>query len=128
MYTLTVRTYANYLDDYLMEDKRRDQVADQHKRRRLNKAAATFDPLTTQESDANHITLDILTEKSELGTLVNKSRAKSSYTYVDTVAILEKPSDKCVIQNKNWALEVYQVNVLGTAGSANTTDILMRPL
>jgi hypothetical protein len=37
--------------------------------------------------------MDLLAEKSEWGALV-KSRAKSSYTYIDTVAILEKPSDK----------------------------------
>ena len=77
---MTTRTYANHLDDYLIENKRRDHVADQHKRRRINKAAATFDPLTTQESDANDITLDLLAEKSEWGALVNKSRAKSSDT------------------------------------------------
>ena len=91
---MTIHTYANYLDDYLIENKRRDHVADQHKLRRINKAAVTFDPLTTQESDANDVTIDLLAEKSEWGALVNKSRAKSSETYTDTVAILEKPSDK----------------------------------
>ena len=90
---MTTRTYANYLHDCLIKNKRRDHVADQHKLRRINKAAETFDPLTTQESDANDVTLD-LAEKSEWGALVSKSIAKSSYTYTDTVAILEKPSDK----------------------------------
>jgi hypothetical protein len=92
VYTLTIHTYANYLDDCLIENKRLDHVADQHKLRPINKATATSDPLTTHESDDNDITLDLLAEKSEWGALVNKSRAKSSYT--DTVAILEKPSNK----------------------------------
>jgi hypothetical protein len=94
VYALTIHTYANYLDDCLIENRRRDDVADQHKLRPINKAAATFDPLTTHESDDHDITLDLLAEKSEWGALVNKSRAKSCYTYTDTVAILEKPSDK----------------------------------
>ena len=93
VYTLTIHTYANYLDDCLIENKRLDHVADHHKLRPINKAAATSDPLTTHESDDNDISLDLLAEKSEWGALV-KSRAKSSYTYTGTVAILEKPSDK----------------------------------
>ena len=91
---MTIHTYANYLDDCLIENKQLDHVADQHTLRLINKAAATFDPLTTHESDDNDITMDLLAEKSEWGALVNKSRAKSCYTYTDTVAILEKPSDK----------------------------------
>ncbi|MGA9843352.1 MAG: hypothetical protein WBP64_10915 [Nitrososphaeraceae archaeon] len=112
---MTIRTYTNYLDDYLIENKRRNHVADQHKLRRINKAAATFDPLTAQEPDANDVTLDLLAEESECGVLVNKSRAKSSDNYTDTVAILDRQTsdttlDKELVLIQKMGLRLYCKN------------------
>ncbi|MGA9843481.1 MAG: hypothetical protein WBQ25_14315 [Nitrososphaeraceae archaeon] len=116
---MTIRTYTNYLDDCLIENKRRSHVADQHKLKRITKAAATFDPLTTQEPDANDVTLDLLAEESECGVLVNKSRAKSSDTDTDTdtdtVAILDRQTsdtsiDKELVLIQKMGLRLYCKN------------------
>ena len=114
---MTIRTYTNYLDDCLIENKRRNHVADQHKLKRITKAAATFDPLTTQEPDANDVTLDLLAEESECGVLVNKSRAKSSDTDTDTdtVAILDRQTsdtsiDKELVLIQKMGLRLYRKN------------------
>ena len=56
----------NYLDidTYLIENKRRNQSLDQHRINKIRKAVATFDPLITQEPDANDVTIDLLAEES----------------------------------------------------------------
>jgi hypothetical protein len=59
-------SYTNYLDldNYLNENKRRNQSIDQRRINKIRKAATTFEPLTTREPDANNVTLDLLAEES----------------------------------------------------------------
>ena len=63
--TANTNTSTDLFEEYLIENRHRNRIADQYKLRKINKAAATFDPLETTEPDNSDVILDLLAEESD---------------------------------------------------------------
>jgi hypothetical protein len=62
--TINTNTTTDPFEEYLIENRQRNHIADHYKLSKIYKAAATSDPLETTEPDSDNVTLDPLADES----------------------------------------------------------------